>query len=55
MVLCGRGSVSLLPLEGTVRNTVSISVGVAARAMQIDRRLSLAHQVQLTAKIPMIY
>jgi Spy/CpxP family protein refolding chaperone len=27
----------------------------AARAMQIDRRLSLAHQVQLTAKIPMIY
>jgi Spy/CpxP family protein refolding chaperone len=28
---------------------------LAARAMQIDRRVSLAHQVQLTAKIPVIY
>jgi Spy/CpxP family protein refolding chaperone len=27
---------------------------VAGRVMQIDRRLSLAHQVQFTAKIPLV-
>ena len=33
----------------------AVGTKLAVRVMQIDRRLSLAHQLQFTSKIPLVH